>query len=196
MAGRAQRTKITAADSFGNPAIVKDPNSPNPYVLGMLIGRVDKLVERKSPKDGEIFEGLGGHFLSIPSDPALEEIESGVLFIPDAFHNVLRAQLKAAQAEDPAAVVEFTYEVASIRANNPAGYSWQYTPGSDFQGTHPLRNLIQSVGVTADRKPGARMITGPSPRSGVPASDTKTVEHQTVSADDVGKMPAAARGKK
>lgn len=176
MAGRAQRTKITAADSFGNPAVVKDPNSPNPYVMGLLVGRVDKIVQRKSPKDGSVFDGLGGHFLSIPSDPAMEEIESGVLFIPDAFHTILAQQLAAAQENDPAAVVEFVYEVASIRANNPAGYSWQYTPDREFTGTHPLRNLISSTNVTAERKPGQRMLTGASARIG--ASDTKTIEHQ------------------
>lgn len=140
---RSQRTKITPAD-LGAPALVKTlPVGQDTYFLGTLVGIVSGFVERSGLKDDQKFEGLRGMFRSIPSTPDRDELESGVLFIPDAFHNMIAAKLRAAQVKDPNAVLEFAFEVCSVRANNPAGYSWDYRPMQEDDGKNPIDELIK-----------------------------------------------------
>lgn len=151
MAERSQRTKLVLSD-LGEPAIIKTrPESERSYVLGTLIGTATKFVERKSLKqnaDGsqDIFEGLGGSFRSIPSDPEKAELESGVLFIPDAFHNVIANVLRPLIKEDGNGKVDFMFEVSTIRAKNPAGYSWDFRPMISIAAANPLDALIARAG--------------------------------------------------
>lgn len=159
---RAQRTKITLAD-IGVPSAVKAmtpeqlAKSGGKLVLGRLIGIAGKFVVRKSPKDQTEFEGLGGSFRVIPADPAAEELESGVMFIPDAYHNMIAGQLRKAQENDAGATVSFSFQVSAIPAKNPAGYSWEFLPLLKPAGTNALDDLWTETVKLAPPKGAARI---------------------------------------
>lgn len=149
MATVAQRTKLSLRD-LGEGAMVKTlPADQNKYVLGTLYVMASKIIERKNPKaggDGEpdTFEGLGGQFRMVPSDEKRETLESGVLFIPDSFHNMISSAMKKAQGDDPNSEMLIAFEVASVRANNPAGYSWQFTPMAE-RAENPMDNFVAAI---------------------------------------------------
>jgi hypothetical protein len=156
---RSQRTKLTLGD-LGTPALVKTLSPEDlakrggKLIMGRLIGMASKMIERKSLKNpDEIFEGLGGSFRSIPNKDApnpaeAEELESGALFIPDAFHNMIADRLKAAKAANPDdnnVNVRFAFDICAVPAKNPAGYSWDFRPLIDSDTLNPLDDLANSV---------------------------------------------------
>lgn len=129
---RSVRTKLTLKD-LGEPGSIKAlPDDIKTYSLGRLIGICRDTLSRTDDKTGEKYEGLKGEFRSIPSDPEKAkgrvELESSILYIPDAFHSMITQQLTAAQKIDPSAEVIFVFDVTAIRASNPAGYSWDFKP--------------------------------------------------------------------
>lgn len=143
----SQRTKIVTKD-LGDPSIIKtmDENTKR-HLLGTIVGIVSGFVERANPKDpNDKFEGLSGQFRSIPSDDKRDELESGVCFLPDAFHTMVAAPFKAMLEKDKNAQLRFAFEIYSIRANNPAGYSWEFKPMIEAAGTNPLDELIGDLG--------------------------------------------------
>jgi hypothetical protein len=146
MALRSQRSKLVLKD-LGNPDEIKSQNDTvKRLVLGTLVGIADGFIERTNPKDGEIMEGLIGQFRSIPAKADAEELESGILFIPDAFHNLIAATLRTEKSKDPAAKVNFAFEVAAVRANNPQGRSWDFKPLMESETENPLDAFVGSVG--------------------------------------------------
>lgn len=150
MAEREMRTKLALKD-LGKPDMVKVMTEEQlkatggKYNMGLLLGKADGVVSRTDDKSGQTYEGLSGTFIMQPSDPNLPELESGILWIPDAFHNLVSAKLREAQKDDPNAECEFAFDVASIKANNPAGYSWSFTPAIPFAGKHPLDAMMAGI---------------------------------------------------
>ncbi len=146
---RAQRTKLALKD-LGDPTMVKtlpEGQRVKPgYFMGTIIGIASGFVNRKNEKTGEAMEGLGGTFRFIPSTEDRDELESGILWIPDAFHNMIAEQLRGAQMRDENAKLNFAFEVKSIGAQNPAGYSWEFTPKFENRADNPLDELMASVG--------------------------------------------------
>jgi hypothetical protein len=162
MALRSQRSKLVLKD-LGNPDEIKSqPDTIRRLVLGTLVGIADGFIERTNPKDGEIMEGLIGQFRSIPAKEDGEELESGILFIPDAFHNLIAATLRGEKNKDPAAKVNFAFEVAAVRANNPQGRSWDFKPLIESETENPLDAFVGGIGKLAI-KDGRRqlLIEGP-----------------------------------
>jgi hypothetical protein len=157
---RMQKGKITLGD-IGAPALVKtlapEQKPGGRYFVGRLYGNAVDFVERTNPKGNpetgqpDFFEGLRGNFIVVPSAPGMEELESGVLFIPDAFHNIIAAKLREAKKQDASASLDFAMNVYSIEAKNPAGYSWMMEPALPFVGKHPLADLMTRVS-EEDRK--------------------------------------------
>jgi hypothetical protein len=163
---RSQRSKITLKD-MGNPSMIKGMSAEQlaptkgRLVLGYLLGKASSFVERTQPNTAEKFEGLSGAFALMPADPEAEELESGVLFIPDAFHNLIAVKLRELQKTDPAAECEFVFEVAAIKAGNPQGYSWDFKPAKEFAGAHPLENLFADVKKIADMRKAPSQLEAP-----------------------------------
>lgn len=154
---RAQRGKITLG-SLGNPAAIKSMSadqlskSKGTMFLGTIFGKASGFISRTDLKNEEKFEGLTGSFIGIPGDANFEETESGVLYIPDAFHNLVAEKLRQVQKDDPGAACEFAFEVYVIPAKNPAGYSWQLTPAVPFEGKHPLQDLMARAARITEEK--------------------------------------------
>lgn len=143
---RSQRTKLVLKD-LGEPAMIKaQPENVRTMVLGTLVGIASGFVERKSPDGVDVFEGLSGQFRSIPADATRDELESGVCFIPEAFHNMIAAPLREMLKNDANAQLRFAFEVSSVRANNPAGYSWDFKPKIEAETANPLDDLLTDIG--------------------------------------------------
>jgi hypothetical protein len=143
----SQRTKIVTKD-LGDPSIIKTmPDDVKKHMLGTIVGIVTGFCERGNPKDPtEKFEGLVGNFRSIPVDEKREELESGVCFLPDAFHNMIATPFRKMQETDKNAQLRFAFEISAIRANNAAGYSWEFKPKIEAEGGNPLDELISDLG--------------------------------------------------
>lgn len=168
---RSQRTKLVLKD-LGEPAIIKTlPETVARHMLGTLAGIATGFVERKSPDGQDKFEGLAGQFRSVPSDPTKDELESGVLFIPDAFHTMIATPLRSMLATDPNANLRFAFEVSVIRAKNAAGYSWDFLPKIEASAANPLDELFDDLG-------GLKVIDNKR----VLAIENKTTKPQTVAA--------------
>jgi hypothetical protein len=170
---RSQRTKLVLKD-LGEPAIIKTfPDSTTTFMLGTLGGIATGFVERKSPDGTDMFEGLAGSFRSIPSDPTKDELESGVLFIPDAFHQMIATPLREMLKNDPNANLRFAFEVSVIRAKNPQGYSWDFRPKIEAAAANPLDELFDNLGgiKTIDGK----RVLAISDKSAKPATATPQV---------------------
>jgi hypothetical protein len=164
----SQRTKLVLKD-LGNPDEIKSqPDTVRRMVLGTLVGRAGGFIERTNPKDGEVMEGLTGEFRSIPANPEADQLESGVLFIPDAFHNLIASKLREAKKADANAVINFAFEVASVRATNPQGRSWDFKPMIDAGEENPLDKLVSALGTLQIGKDGRRVLA-----LAAPASDEK-----------------------
>ena len=166
MVERLQKGKITLGD-LGAPALIKtlppDKLVGGKYFVGSLMGKASGFVERtalKAEPGKEVMEGLSGFFRGIPSDLQRDEMESGVLFIPDAFHNLIATKLREAQAKDATAEVEFAFDAYSIPAKNPAGYSWELRPAIEMQGVDPLESLAKKMALLKDNR--AKQIAAPS----------------------------------
>jgi hypothetical protein len=143
---RSQRTKLVLKD-LGEPSLIKaEAEGVSTLLLGTIIGTASGFVERKSADGEEKFEGLAGQFRSIPADPKKDELESGVLFIPSAFHNMIAGALREQQRADANATISFGFEVSSIRAKNPAGYSWDFKPMIEAKAENPLDALLSELG--------------------------------------------------
>ena len=175
MALISQRGKLVLKD-LGNPdAIKSQPDTVRRLVLGTLIGIADGFQERTNPKDGEVMEGLIGQFRSIPADPEADQLESGVLFIPDAFHNLIAATLRKAKETDANAKVNFAFEVASIRATNPQGRSWDFKPLIENETENPLDAFIGVIG-RPQIKDGRRVLAIAAPASAEASAGQARVE--------------------
>jgi hypothetical protein len=139
---RDQRGKFTFTD-LGVAANVKTMSpellakAGGKFIVGYIIGHSNGTVERSSPDGTQKFEGLSGNFIGIPAD-GREQIESGVLFIPDSFHNIIADSLAKRQETTPNATIDFAIEVAAVPAKNPAGYSWVLKSMAPPAETHPL----------------------------------------------------------
>lgn len=140
---RAQRGKITLTDIKGMAGAVSLANGP--VVIGYLSGKAMSFIKRKNLKTDEDMEGISGNFVGMSAFPEAEDIESGILFLPDAFHNIIASELRASQAKEPDSVLSFALEITMIPAKNPAGYSWQLKPASPPKGTHILHEEIALV---------------------------------------------------
>ena len=178
MAMISQRSKLVLKD-LGNPDEIKShPETVRRLVLGTLIGKADGFVQRANPKDGEIMEGLSGMFRSIPAKPDADQLESGVLFIPDAFHNLIASTLRKQQTDDPNATVDFAFEVASIRATNAQGRSWDFKPLIEQKADNPLDRLVSAIGGVKEVD-GRRvlMIAAPVKEPETETSAAETVTH-------------------
>lgn len=154
-------TKLALKD-MGNPKIIAtQPETVREIHLGVLMGQANDFVTRTIEKDSSVMEGLAGNFRVVPVDldgtvHDTEAKESGILWIPDAFHNIIAGKLRAAKATDPGATIDFIFDVVVIRANNPQGYSWQFNPIREFSGKNPLDELFNEYGATKHAQIAAR----------------------------------------
>lgn len=146
----AIKSKIVPGKDLGNPKkIAALPEGENKLMMGTVFGVIDRMVQRTMPT-GQIFEGFGGQFEAVPADKDLPTINSGVLYLPGGFFELLAVPFKeasgAAEKNGTAApTMRFAFEVSAVKANNPAGYSWEYTPLTEPNTIDPLSEMRDAI---------------------------------------------------
>lgn len=138
---KAMKSKIVPGKDLGQPkAVTLLPDGKNSLLMGTIMGRVEKVITRTMP-NGDIYEGLSGFFEAIPSNPELPIVQSGICYLPTGFLELLTGPLKKAQEANPAAYLDFIFEVEAVKDSNPQGYTWRYTPRVATTSADPLAHL-------------------------------------------------------
>jgi hypothetical protein len=149
-ANAAMLTKISLSD-FNPKAIHAQPDTVRKLTLGTIIGIANGIKTGKMPDGVTPYEGMKGNFEIQYADG--KRVASGVAYLPDAFMQPILDQLSDEYGTDPedptkeilvrkaVASVRFALLVDVIRAENPAGYSWQVTPIGQVTANDPLSEL-------------------------------------------------------
>ena len=159
MTGTVVKSKIVLKDA-GAPAKVADVKDSDNLLLGTIIGSADGIKIAKGADQMTEFKGLKGTFECIPVDPERNTVRSGVLFLGEAFQADIVGLL---EGENPPSRVDFGFEVYSVKAKNPAGYSWALKPLIKAEAaTDPLELIKKQI---AAQNPAAAQIAAPTAKA-------------------------------
>lgn len=147
MADAEIRNKLVLKD-IGNPKGILSPDfKGEKFVLGMLIGIATGVQRRANKTDPtKMDEALIGTFEGRPADAKGTVIQSGKCYLPEGMFNMIATKLEGENAADS---VQFGIEVAVIKATNPAGYTWTFTPKVKVSEADPLAGLRDQLKLPA-----------------------------------------------
>jgi len=145
MAESVIKNKLVLKD-LGNPSKVKDMTGDKAkHVLGTILGIATNVRRRANRVDPtRMDEALVGTFEGVPSDATEDRVSSGLLYLPDGMFNMIAAKLEGENAADQ---VQFAIEVATVKANNPIGYTWAFTPKIAATEADPLAAMREKLGI-------------------------------------------------
>lgn len=142
------RGKLTVKD-LGNPSMVKAQADDNfaPYVLGVIFGRCTNVKEKAIVQpSGEVtvvpqliglFEGRRAVPLDNKDGTETVAIRASVLYLPSGIAEMVSEALMGAEQ----GMCDFAFQVSSIKASNPAGYTYQVINLHSPAGSDPLDDL-------------------------------------------------------
>ena len=149
----AKIVSTIAARNFGFVKAVTDPNGPDRIHLANLFGLADGIATGTSP-EGQVFTGLAGQFqvdqLDVKNpDKILNTLQAGRLFFPTGIGSeIITAALGMrddAKSDGALKVLRFAFAVRAFRANNPAGYSWEFEPLMEASPDSPMEAFKRDV---------------------------------------------------
>lgn len=134
---------ITMSSIRTNPGAAKTTDAP--VLLAVLFGQVTGIKKVENPRDpSEIFDSLLGQFEAINMQNG-EVYGSGVCYLPSTFQDMVVEQVKAAEkaleGASNTATIEIAYEIHSVKATSPAGYTYQLTSLADPRVSDPMAKL-------------------------------------------------------
>ena len=160
----AIKSKVVPGKDLGNPkAVTMLPEGQNRMTMGILMGRATNIISRTMPT-GEIYEGLSGSFEATPENKDLPITRSGICYLPAGFFELVKDPLLTAQKENADATLDFVFKVEAVKAGNPAGYEWAYTPLMAQTTADPLAHL---------RGDAQKLISAPASQQAAPAQTEK-----------------------
>lgn len=119
--------------------------------LGRIFGIASEVVERTAQDGTTKIRGMGGSFEAEPFDETMPISQSGICYLPDFIMNQM-LEILAAKDKDGKRIngsLQFAFKVAVVRAENPQGYSWEFTPITEVgKAPDPLAQLKASVAET------------------------------------------------
>lgn len=153
---RVTKGKLVPSD-LGNPSLVKvkPEGDSSPHVVGIVIGRITKVESWTSTNKltGEVqavpkllgsFEGRRATPIDNGNGTETFAIRSGVCYLPSGIVDQLAEAFKLLSGDDKP-FVDFALQLMTVKANNPAGYSWQaielYRPAA----TDPLGEVMSAL---------------------------------------------------
>lgn len=141
------KNKLVLKD-MGNPAKVKELDGDKAkHILGTILGVATGVRRRANKADPtKMDEGLTGTFEGVPTDAKLDRVQSGVLYLPEGMFQMIAAKLEGENAADS---VQFAIEVATVKAQNPAGYTWAFTPKIAVMEADPLASMREQLKIGA-----------------------------------------------
>lgn len=121
--------KMSVKALGARPNAVVAEGAPSPYPLVRIFGRANG-IKTGEDTTGNVWTALTGSFEGINLQNG-ESFRSGKLFLPGGIQEVVEsavqeiaAAAKAGKQTDDLSIV-FGLEIASVRATNPIGYSYQ-----------------------------------------------------------------------
>ena len=134
------RTSVKIQDCCTAALVAKthDWSKVDKVVVGAIYGKAVDLVTRANPSGGDPYVGFAGQFEITPAitdkdkGGSDETVRSSVMFVPDAFRDVLRTALDKVLYPDPnkpdrkarGVSVTFAAKVLLVKAENKDGYAW------------------------------------------------------------------------
>lgn len=119
-------SKLTVQTLGCVPAMVKTlkPEEGNKIAIARLYGIAARVAYQEDKTQGVIHTYFAGNFEGINLQDGTT-LRSGKMFLPKGISEVVEQAIKTAQAKDDKASISFAFEIRAVRANNPAGYSYE-----------------------------------------------------------------------
>jgi hypothetical protein len=144
--------KITMATIGCNPSAVKtlpDAELQNGELpLARIYGKLSDVRYQDDKAKGQIYTYFVGNFEAINMQTG-EVLKSGKLFLPKGISEMVEDSTKKARAIDSNASIAFAFEVRSIKAQNPIGYSYKVLslkPPEAEDELKGIRDLVHKAG--------------------------------------------------
>lgn len=101
----------------------------NPKRLCVILGKANSLITGVDKAKDMFWTAIGGSFMGINLETG-EKFRSGKLFLPSGIQETIEASVKSMAEEVgengvATGTISFAFEIRSVAAKNPAGYSYQ-----------------------------------------------------------------------
>lgn len=119
-------SKLTIKTLGCNPSMVKALAKDQGTKLSLcrMYGKATAVAYQEDKDNGKMYTFFKGTFEGINLQDGVV-LRSGKMFLPEGISNVVETAIKSAQENDPKASVSFAFEIRSVQATNPIGYSYE-----------------------------------------------------------------------
>jgi hypothetical protein len=163
-------SKITMATIGCTPGLVKNAkpdelSKEGDLPLARLFGKLSKVKYEEDKAKGQFYTSFVGTFEAINMQTG-EVFQSGKMFLPKGISEMVETAVNKAGEN---VQIAFAFEVRSIKANNPIGYSYRVLALQSPEAADELRELREKV-----YKAGAidvKRLTGGQSGKGAPTID-------------------------
>lgn len=115
--------KLTIKGMGCKPDLVKTIEERS-LPLCRIYGTISSLFYKEDKQNGAIHTAFKGQFEGINLQDG-EVFRSGVMYLPNGIKEVVESVVLSTQKEDAKAEVKFAFEISSVKATNPIGYSYE-----------------------------------------------------------------------
>ncbi len=118
-------SKLTISTLGCVPSLVKTlPVGENKLAIARLYGRATDVKYQEDKEKGGVHTFFVGTFEGMNMQTG-EVLRSGKMFLPKGISEVVEAAIKTAKDKDDKNTVAFAFEIRSVKASNPIGYSYE-----------------------------------------------------------------------
>lgn len=121
-----EQTKLALCRIFGKAADTKEMQTKDPSGVPTIHTFFTGVFEGINLQDGTV-------------------LRSGKLFLPKGISEVVESAIKNAQAKDDKASVSFAFEIRSVKATNPIGYSYEAVALKDPAAEDELAEMRNAI---------------------------------------------------
>lgn len=135
-------SKISMKNAGRNPKAIHGLPKEQRYLrLCIIIGEASGIKQVDDPTHGTVHEALVGRFQSTDAETG-DQVRSGMLYLPKGIHETITSAVKAAAEGE---LVRFALEMRAVRADNPAGYTYEAVPLLKPAEHDPLSEITQLI---------------------------------------------------
>jgi len=139
------------------------PENQRALKLAIIFGEASGIKQVDDPTHGTTHEAIVGRFQANNAETG-EMTRSGMLYLPKGIHETITSAVKNAEEGE---LVRFALEVRAVRADNPAGYSYEAVPLLKPSEHDPLGELAAQL--LAGRETKALPASAPQQAPPAPA---------------------------
>ena len=117
------------------------PDDEDSLKLCTIVGIADGVKQVEDTVHGKVFYPLTGRFEGINPETGTKT-RSGVLYLPTGIHETYEAAVRKLEEGDS---IRFAIEIRAVRAENPAGYSYEAVDLLPIQEVDPLTEIANKL---------------------------------------------------